>query len=138
MNWFTKKIMADNDTAAKQKVVNEWGGCEHVEADPSKLFVVHYENDSFGREGYGVCEACDRKRTEDEGSQFYTCVDCKTSKPLKEMLVWTWYDFFAAQGDEPYHLCRPCFTADKHQNRMRKDREDRDWELGLRDEDDGE
>ena len=130
MNWFTKKIIVDKDTAAKIKLVEEWGGCEHVEADPGKLYVVHYENDSFGREGYCLCEECDTEREEDEGNQLYTCTDCKVKFPLKDMLVWKWYDFFAVQGDEPLHLCKSCYAAPKHQERIRKDQEDRDWELG--------
>lgn len=130
MNWFTKKMMTDKDIAAKTKVVNEWGGCKHVEDDPSKLYVVHYENDSFGREGYCMCGECNAEREECEGNKLYICVDCNVKHPLKDMLVWKWYDLYAAQGDEPLHLCKPCYSAPKHQARIRKDQEDRDWELG--------
>jgi hypothetical protein len=124
MNWFTKSYVSGNSLKRKEELVTEWGGCEHVEADPSVMAVVAYENDSFGREGYCMCEACDTAADAEEGEREVTCTDCKGTFKQKETREWRWYDFYAAQGDEPYVLCEACRKAEKHLARVRKDQAD--------------
>ena len=133
MNWFTKKLVANKDNAYKSELVEKCGGCEHVEGDASKAYIVSYENDSFGVvDGYCQCEECFNSSQEKEDNELYSCTDCGSKHPKKDMTVWTWYDFYAAQGDVPLYICQTCKTADKHVNRVRKDKEDYEWELGDR------
>jgi hypothetical protein len=44
---------------------------------------------------------------------------------------WRWYDFYAAQGDEPYYICSLCWELPKHQTRMSNDRYNRQQEEKL-------
>ena len=129
MNWFTKSFVGTSTLSVKAKLVEEWGGCEHVEKDSSCLYRVDYENDSFGREGYCLCEACAEAATEREDNELHTCVDCKSEVPLKDGVMWKWYDFYAAQGDEPLFVCNTCRTKEKHLARRAKDRADYEAEF---------
>jgi len=124
MNWFTRKIFANCNEEEKKKQIDNWGGCEHVEKDSKKLFAVSYENDSFGREGYCLCEDCYDKLKEEEKEEKHFCVDCKSSFPLKEGFLWKWYDFYAESGDIPLAICKECGCKEKHINRVKKDFED--------------
>lgn len=130
MNWFTKEQVASATPEKKKDLITNWGGCEHVEADPSSLVVVQYENDSFGREGYCICAACLQKQKEEEDLEEVFCPDCKTSVLKKNTMTWTWYDFYPAQGDEALVICKGCWSKEKHQERMRRDNADRADELG--------
>lgn len=133
MNWFTKSYVSNNSLERKKQLFEEHGGCEHVEADPSVMAVVAYENDSFGREGYCLCEACDDLSVEHEDNEEHVCHDCKSCKPLKEGVMWKWYDFYAAQGDEPLFICNECRKKDTHINRVRRDRQDYEEEMDYHD-----
>jgi len=130
MNWFTKSYVSARTLEAKKAFVAEHGGCEHVEADPSLLFCISYENDSFGREGYCMCDACDDLALEQEDNEDVVCTDCKGTFKKKDTREWRWYDFYAAQGDEPYVLCETCRRAEKHRERVRRDERDRIDEMG--------
>ena len=44
------------------------------------------------------------------------------------MRQWRWYDFYAPQGDEPLEICKCCWEAPKHQERMLRDRQNEDAE----------
>lgn len=138
MNWFTKSFVANVSLSKKQALAQENDCCEHVEKDNSQLAVVSYENDSFGREGYGKCQACFDKAEEQADEQLHTCNDCKSEVPLNKGVMWRWYDFYAAQGDEPLFVCDCCRPLDKHQARVKRDQADRDWEQGLEEDDYGE
>ncbi len=129
MNWFTKQSMTNASSKAKQDAVAEWGGCEHVEADANLVVRISYENDSFGREGYCMCLACVEQSQKEEDEELVFCHDCKTQKPSIEVRRWRWYDFYAAQGDEPICVCKECQTKEKHIERVRQDREECEWEL---------
>ena len=135
MNWFTKSFVDHVSLSKKQALVQENDCCEHVENDNSQLAVVSYENDSFYREGYGMCQACFDKAEEQEGEELHTCNDCKSEVPLKKGVMWKWYDFYAAQGDEPLFVCDCCRPLATHQARVNRDKADRDWELGLEEDD---
>ncbi len=129
MNWFTKNSAAGMSLEKKVKEVAQWGGCEHVEADPSLLYVIQYENDSFGREGYCICSDCLEKQEEEVGNEEVFCPDCKTKVLQKNTRTWRWYDFYAAQGDEALVICKECWDKEKHQARLRKDKADYDAEF---------
>lgn len=58
------------------------------------------------------------------------CCDCKTKIEPGTERKWRWYDFYAAQGDEPFIICAGCWDAPRHQWRMEQDRKDRMDELG--------
>lgn len=103
--------------------------CEHVEADPTKAVHLFKEDDSFGPVGrYYTCEACREKTQKENDDADVTCDDCKGEFKKGETSEWRWYDFYAAQGDEPYVLCESCRKADKHKERVRKDRATREEE----------
>lgn len=129
MNWFTKSRVGASSDAQKKSLVEEWGGCEHVSADHTKLFIVSYENDSFGREGYCLCEECYNKGIQVEDEEKHTCSDCRSTVAKKDGVVWKWYDFYAAQGDRPLFICNNCRTQEKHINRVEKDRRDYQEEM---------
>jgi len=47
-----------------------------------------------------------------------------TEEPITRGFNWKWYDFYAAQGDEPLRICYACQKLAKHKTRVRRDRED--------------
>jgi hypothetical protein len=129
MNWFTKQFATPKLSAEKRaKKVLEHGGCDHVIQDPNLLYVIQYENDSFGREGYCSCQACYEAGQVEAGQRIVTCQECHGEFPKSETMTWRWYDFYAAQGDEAMVLCKTCYAGPKHQARMEKDRQDADEE----------
>lgn len=131
MNWFTREYHGKDSFEMKKKLVEQDGGCEHVEADPNLVAYVRYEKDSFGPvSSHAVCEACDKLADEEEGNEIHTCTDCKQDKPLKEGVLWKWYDFYAAQGDEPLFVCNCCKKEPKHLQRVAADRRAYDEEFG--------
>ena len=126
MNWFTKRYLKNLDE--KERLVKEWGGCEHVEVDPSCAHVCSYENDSFGSEGYVSCKACFEAAQEAEADEEVVCNDCKKLVKKKDAIEWRPYDFYAPQGDEPLIICNDCKSADHHVMRVRRDTEDAEAE----------
>lgn len=134
MNWFTHSTITDK-TNKTAKVAELHDVCEHVQEDNSKLVKVSYENDSFGSESYGMCQECWDKAQEAEAEQEENCTDCNQVFKMKELKEWKWYDFSYQQGDEPHLLCEGCRSAEKHIERVRKDKADYESEFG-RDEDD--
>lgn len=129
MNWFTQSVVSNQPITKKKALVQEWGGCDHVVADPALLHVVSYENDSFGQEGYCMCESCWTAAQAAEDEVEYVCEDCKQSVKLKDGRFWKWYDFSAAQGDEPLFICNTCRKGETHVNRVRQDRQDYEREF---------
>lgn len=134
MNWFTKTVV-NNETDAKKtgivaKVLEDY--CEHVTEDHSLLYGYVSENDSFGRESYGMCEACWQEAMRQEGEEEVVCKDCKQRFPRSEVVMWKWYDFYAPQGDEPIPVCHSCLGGPAHKARSARDREDYEWEFGER------
>lgn len=125
MNWFTQSNVTHTTLEQKKKEIQEHGGCEHVEANPELLYRISYENDSWGREGYCLCEACAKQADEEEGKEQVVCHDCKQSFEKKDTFTWKWYDFYAPQGDIPLTICNGCRTGQTHVHRVARDREDR-------------
>lgn len=136
MNWFTKSYVAHFPHAVKKKEVEQWGGCEHVLTDPSLLFNISYENDSFGREGYCMCEACHRKAQHQVEEEETVCHDCTRLFKRRDLTAWTPYDFYPREGDQPIYLCVRCQTQPKHLERIKHDREDAQAEFNRDDCDD--
>lgn len=133
MNWFTSSFMFHASLPKKQAAVTEHGGCEHVEADPSLLYKISYENDSFGREGYCMCQACSEHADAEEDEEEVVCYDCEQTFKKKDTIAWKWYDFYAPQGDEPLTICQACRAAEKHQARVKRDRADYEDEMSRYD-----
>jgi len=129
MNWFTKAFVSTLSIESKAKKCSQMDCCEHVEADNSLLSVISRENDSFGSEAYGMCDACNEWSMEEEGKEEVVCHDCKETKEKKDTYEWKWYDFYAPQGDEPLCICDACRKLPKHIARVKKDRQERDEEL---------
>lgn len=48
----------------------------------------------------------------------------KQVKQQRDTISWRWYDFYAAQGDEPLTVCKECLVKPKHVSRVKKDRAD--------------
>lgn len=118
MNWFTTTHAAGFPNEKKKQQVDEWGGCEHVENDPSLLHIISYENDSFGREGYCMCKECWEAAQKAQAEEMVTCQDCHQIVPSKDTISWRWYDFYAPSGDEPLIICSDCLIREKHKKRI--------------------
>lgn len=130
MNWFTQQHLSEKtNLCIKQDLVEEWGGCDHVTADPALLAVVSYENDTWGKEGFCYCQACwDAAQTEEDEKEV-VCHDCKQTFKAKETRAWKWYDFDPRQGDEPLIVCDTCRTKEKHIQRKKADNADYEREF---------
>lgn len=132
MNWFTKSTIGHLPVEKKQALIDQDGGCQHVENDPSLATHVSRENDSFGIVSqYVCCQACFEELKQEEGRKVVTCNDCHGVFEAKDTKQWRWYDFYAAQGDIPLTVCNTCWDKDRHQNRMAKDHQDYIDELGY-------
>lgn len=131
MNWFTKKRLDNSPGEVKARYVQMHGGCEHVIKDNGLAHTAFFENDPWGREGYVACKACSERAASEEDSKTVVCVDCKTPHRKGDGVAWKWYDFYAAQGDQPLHVCNACTTLPKHIERLRRDSVDRFDELGY-------
>lgn len=129
MNWFTKSNMTGVSDEKKIDLVANWGGCDHVVADPKLLHIVSYENDTWGREGYGFCEECWKKCQEEVDNEEVVCPDCKKVVKKKDTITWKWYDFYAPSGDTPLVICKNCVSQEKHKKRIREDRYDYEREF---------
>ena len=132
-NWNTTIYPMDR----KEKVIRD-SACEHCEHDKNNIYAIAKELDSFGTVGeYAMCKACFDKEKEREANETTTCHDCGQKVKKSETTPWKWYDFYAAQGDEPLTICKDCWNAPKHKQRMARDRwerkqeeesyQDRDW-----------
>lgn len=106
--------------------------CDHVTAeDLSNAVGYFYERDSFGLVGaYICCQACTDAGKNAEAEELVCCDDCKLSFPRKQTIAWKWYDFYAAQGDEPTIVCDTCQDADKHKARVAQDQRNYNEEFG--------
>lgn len=130
MNWFTQTVVASESLEKKIDLIDTWGGCEHVENAPNLLHIVLYENDSFGREGYCSCKDCHDAAKQEESNKTVWCHDGKHSVLKSDSIEWRWYDFYAAQGDEPLVLCRECAKGEVHRARVRQDQREYQEEFG--------
>lgn len=121
MNWFTKRF----DKESINRAVADGGNdrCEHVDADGSLAFSVGTESDSFGSESYITCKSCFSAAEEREGKELCHCRDCGLDKPKSETSEWTWFDFYAPQGDEAVVICKECWVLPKHKQRLADDRD---------------
>jgi hypothetical protein len=129
MNWFTKSRLVGASDDKKRALVSLWGGCDHVQEDPLLAVCVSYENDSFGREGYCLCQTCLDGVNKQEDEEEHTCRDCHSKFTLASGgILWKWYDFHAPQGDEPYPVCSDCQKKEAHIQRVIRD------EANLREE----
>lgn len=138
MNWFTRAYVAQYPHVVKQREVEQWGGCKHVEKDPSLLHIISYENDSFGKEGYCLCEACHQEAQKTRDEETEVCHDCHQDFQRKDLMSWTPYDYYPAQGDEPIYICVGCQTHPTHRDRIARDQDDYRAEFGDRNSDFGD
>lgn len=133
MNWFTKSYVAHYPHDLKKKEVERWGGCEHVEKDPSTLYNISYENDSFGREGYCLCEECHKEAQRQRDEEKRMCDDCSQIFERRDLTAWTPYDYCPADGDVLIYICVGCQTKDKHSKRVQHNQEAYRSEMGDQD-----
>lgn len=139
MNWFTNRIVTGSTVERKQELLAQDGGCEHVEKDINLAYALRSEKDTFGPVSTWLCcEACDKAATEAEGEVEEVCTDCGKTHKAKDGIAWKWYDFYAAQGDEPLQICNECRKAEKHLDRVARDRADYEAEMGHNDQLDDE
>lgn len=112
--------------------------CDHCSAtDLSKAVGYFYENDSCGPVfRHIVCEECRAVCQKAEDEQPVMCHDCKLTVLVKDTINWRWYDFYAAQGDEPLVICKDCQGKETHIKRVARDREDYLHEFPEHDHDD--
>lgn len=81
--------------------------CEHVVSGQNKAFTVLCEDDSFGIVGRNVvCKACHDALENQEA--WPGCEFCTEHRTNSEVSQWLYHDFYAAQGDEPCHVCHDC------------------------------
>ena len=103
--------------------------CEHIENDKAPAVAVLCEDDGMGPGSrYCVCQACYDACNAHEQAEKHFCCDCKTTKPLSEGYMWTWYDFYAAQGDEALFVCNACWGGPAHKERQARDRNEEEAE----------
>lgn len=103
--------------------------CEHVQHGKAQQYAVFKEDDSFGPVGrFVVCKACFEEEQAKEQERTEVCDDCKQPKRKSVCGEWRWYDFYAAQGDEPLHICDDCRQLPRHKDRVVEDRRSRDEE----------
>lgn len=113
MNWFVTLPKHHWDHA-----------CEHVE-NGAEVCTVTAERDGFSRGGCeGECHAQCAACVELEWAEPTRCFDCGKNFPLRDMLQWRWYDFYAPQGDEELPICEGCQVLPVHKNRVLTDRAD--------------
>lgn len=100
--------------------------CDHVQVNKSLAYVSLNEDDGFGPlSRYVVCKPCYEKAQQEYAEQSTYCDDCKQYKKNSQMRQWRWFDFYAAQGDEPVDICKECWELPKHEKRMSNDRAER-------------
>ncbi len=134
MNWFTRTGISSFTEEKKKQLASEDSCCGHVEADPNLAVVIRREMDSMGPvSSHCACAACETLMQQEEDNEQCTCRDCLGTFPRSQVVMWRWYDFYAAQGDEPICVCDSCRKLPKHQERVRKDREDYEYEFGSGD-----
>lgn len=73
----------------------------------------------FGPDVDGQYEDEDRL----DPTDLVVCDDCKREFPRAEVVTWKPWDFSASSGDEPFVICHGCRRAEKHQERLRLNRE---------------
>lgn len=108
--------------------------CSHCSAtDLSKAVGYFYEDDSCGPVfRHIVCAECRDSIKAAQDDQPTTCHDCKQTVKVKDTIEWRWYDFYAAQGDEPLVICAACQQAEHHVKRVERDRADYEHEFPHR------
>lgn len=107
--------------------------CDHVQADRSIAVLAYVESDSFGTVGtYVVCRDCFKEKEEAEKQERIRgkCEDCGEAVKMADSIGWKWYDFYAAQGDEPLCICKACVDKSRHQSRVSADSTERQLEEG--------
>ena len=125
MNWFCERIVASKPLEWKKKILKDYDLCEHVEKDPSLLYMTYTENDSFGIvSGYACCKACDDKWEEEKKKEIHYCHDCNEAVEAQNGIFWKRWDFSPSEGDKELFICNYCKTEPKHLERVAKDRKD--------------
>jgi len=137
MNWFTASFVTGATPEKKAVLAAENDCCDHVSENPLVMFAVWRENDSFGSEGYCLCEDCYEAQQNQIEEEVHTCNDCNGDFTLASGgILWKWYDFYAAQGDEELPVCGECRKKNAHLTRLARDRRDREQDWGEEEDED--
>lgn len=137
MNWFTRDCIEQRTAQEKQNLLDQDGGCEHVEKDINVAYAVRWEKDTFGPvSSYVCCKECDAAAAKEADEEECTCRDCKQRVKAKDGIRWKWFDFYAPQGDEPIFVCNGCRGKETHLARLSQDKADYDAEFGNNIDDD--
>ena len=135
MNWFTREYIGTSSDTRKKEMIEADGACPHAEKDLSLAQFLRAERDSFGPVStYVCCATCDAEAEKVEGEQEDVCRDCSQTVMVKDAIKWKWYDFDRRQGDEPLFICLKCKVAEKHVERVARDRADADAEYAHHDQ----
>lgn len=125
MNWFVTVNIGGQSTDVKKRQAEQDSSCGHVQKDPSLAVANLKEMDTFGPVGtHVVCAECYDQHLAAKGEETHVCKDCGQVHKASAGIAWRWYDFYAAQGDVALRICNPCRLLPKHQERVRRDRED--------------
>lgn len=131
MNWFTRESIQNKTDEDKKELIEQDGACPHAEKDLNLAQILRSEKDTWGPVATFVCcLECDQKASEEEQKQIVVCHDCSGSFEKKDTIQWKWYDFYAAQGDQPLTICNTCRTRPTHRKRVEDDRADYEDEFG--------
>ena len=66
-----------------------------------------------------------------EVDESHTCADCEKLVPLKDGVLWRWYNFCAPQGDVPLFVCNECRKLEAHRQRLARDAREFEWAFGA-------
>lgn len=110
--------------------------CEHVTKDLSLVCEVMVTKTEESEQLKALCKECTLemlkkldKEEEEADTRTEVCYDCHKEVRRAKITYWRWYDFCAAQGDEPIKICDNCLGKTKHVNRVLRDREDYEEEM---------
>ena len=125
MNWNTKHLVKLTQAALDESD----GCCPHVKVGDTVYRAS--ENDPWGIvTAFYHCAECEEAAQAREEEELYQCTDCGKEFPLKEGVLFRWWDHDPSQGDEPLPVCGPCRKLPKHIERVRKNNADLERELG--------
>lgn len=115
MGWTSNVYWHHADLKKKQSLLRIWGGCDHVNNDPSLLHAVRYLNTEDCREGTCLCRSCLEDALAIEDSATHQCVECNSWFHARQMTGWQGYGKHNKVEDQPVWVCDSCTELDQGQ-----------------------